>query len=237
MLAKLSTLHPSLLRNLAGEIVLGAREPVLRKLLGAEKALWLAAAIKDMQGRGWSPPLLSEALNGMAAAAEERAEPSDLLELVVTNPFESESPARDTRAVMLSLFEQAEIELLIVGYALHKSANLLRPLADKMLEKPGFNVCFCLDLRKPVGWSNEGLQDYLHQFAVEFQDKHWPWRPLPEVWLDDRSWRSAGNEGRGLHAKCIVADCAQALITSANLTEAAQYRNIEISIETLKQAF
>ena len=40
-----------------------------------------------------------------------------------------------------------------------------------------------------------------------------------------------------LHAKCIVVDDTFALITSANLTEAAQRRNIEAGILLTNQVF
>ena len=33
-----------------------------------------------------------------------------------------------------------------------------------------------------------------------------------------------------MHAKCVVVDGAQALVTSANFTEAAQERNIEVGL-------
>jgi phosphatidylserine/phosphatidylglycerophosphate/cardiolipin synthase-like enzyme len=33
-----------------------------------------------------------------------------------------------------------------------------------------------------------------------------------------------------IHAKCVIADQRQALITSANFTEAAQKRNIEVGL-------
>lgn len=230
MFAKLSTLHPSVLRDLAGEILLGAREPAIRKLLGFDKAQWLSPIIHDMIRRGWSCSQLSEALAGMALAAENRPEPHDLLELVITNPVENDSPARDTRAVMLSLFEQAQKELLIVGYTLHKSASLLQPLAEKMQANPELKVWFCLDLKRPHDASKSAVEDHIELFAHEFHEKHWPWRPLPEVWLDIRNWQETSSESRSLHAKCIVVDRAQAFITSANLTEAAQYRNIEAGV-------
>lgn len=140
MLIQLSALPPLLLRDLAGEVLLGARESALRKLLGDGLAVQVMPVIAAMLKRGWSPALLSEALTGMAATAERRPNLDELVELVITNPLESESPARDTRAVMLSLFEQAESDLLIVGYALHKSASLLQPLASKMRDHPELNV-------------------------------------------------------------------------------------------------
>lgn len=230
MLTKLSSLSPLLLRDLAGEIALGAREPVIRKLLGNDRASWVMGIIGNLQKNGWTFPLLSEALLGMAAVAEVRPELDECLELVITNPFEGDSPARDTRAVMLSLFEQAKNDLLIAGYALHKSTSLLQPLAEKMQLYPRLKVRFFLDLQKPQGWHKTDINDYISQFSKEFQEKYWPWKPFPEIWLDIRKWREIGNENHSLHAKCIVADHAHSFITSANLTEAAQYRNIEIGV-------
>lgn len=230
MLTQLSTLSSQLLRDLAGEVLLGAREATLRKLLGDGLAVQVFPVIAAMLKRGWSPALLSEALTGMAATAERRPNLDELVELVVTNPLDSESPARDTRAVMLSLFEQAESDLMIVGYALHKSNSLLQPLAGKMRDHPELTVRLFLDLHKPPEWSKERLDDCIGRFSVEFREKYWPWEPVPEVWLDTRKWHEPGNEGHSLHAKCIIADRSQAFITSANLTEAAQYRNIETGV-------
>jgi phosphatidylserine/phosphatidylglycerophosphate/cardiolipin synthase-like enzyme len=50
------------------------------------------------------------------------------------------------------------------------------------------------------------------------------------MYYDLRSIRQGGEERSSLHAKSIVVDEAQALVTSANFTEAAQRRNIEVGL-------
>ena len=53
---------------------------------------------------------------------------------------------------------------------------------------------------------------------------------MPEVYYDPRSLQAVGEESACLHAKCVVVDDARAFVTSANLTEAAQGRNIEAGV-------
>ena len=51
---------------------------------------------------------------------------------------------------------------------------------------------------------------------------------MPEVYYDPRSLELIQNKRSSLHAKCIVVDEAVAFVSSANFTEAAQLRNIEV---------
>jgi phosphatidylserine/phosphatidylglycerophosphate/cardiolipin synthase-like enzyme len=51
---------------------------------------------------------------------------------------------------------------------------------------------------------------------------------LPELYYDPRSLDQEAVKRSSLHAKCIVVDRQVALVTSANFTEAAQTRNIEV---------
>ena len=52
----------------------------------------------------------------------------------------------------------------------------------------------------------------------------------PEVFYDPRSLAASETTRSALHAKCIVVDGQKALVTSANFTEAAQERNIELGL-------
>jgi phosphatidylserine/phosphatidylglycerophosphate/cardiolipin synthase-like enzyme len=61
---------------------------------------------------------------------------------------------------------------------------------------------------------------------------------MPEVYFDPRSvHREDGAEWACLHAKCVVIDEAVAFVTSANLTEAAQARNIEAGVLVEDEVF
>jgi phosphatidylserine/phosphatidylglycerophosphate/cardiolipin synthase-like enzyme len=218
------------LQALSGEIQHGIREGKLRELLGDDLVRGFLAKIEPMLKSGWNPGLLSEAIMGMAVALEARPEADELLELVLTNPEDCDPPARDTRAVLLSLFGEAQRELLIVGYALDHSEFLLKPLAERLGMAPGLKVRFCLELHKPREAKEMELRTGLAEFAREFSARIWPWRPLPEVWVDVRNWLASDHKGHALHAKCVVSDRRLAFITSANLTEAAQCRNIEAGV-------
>jgi phosphatidylserine/phosphatidylglycerophosphate/cardiolipin synthase-like enzyme len=70
----------------------------------------------------------------------------------------------------------------------------------------------------------------MKRFGAEFRKKHWPWPELPEVYYYPRSLAQAAEQRASLHAKAVVVDRKAALVTSANLTEAAQLRNIEAGL-------
>ena len=77
-------------------------------------------------------------------------------------------------------------------------------------------------------------EELMAQFARRFWSKDWPGERKPAVYYDPRSLEPDGPEGV-LHAKAIVVDERAALVTSANLTEAAFDRNIEVGILTRDQ--
>jgi phosphatidylserine/phosphatidylglycerophosphate/cardiolipin synthase-like enzyme len=55
-------------------------------------------------------------------------------------------------------------------------------------------------------------------------------RPLPEVFFDPRSLETDPGQRACLHAKCVVVDERNVFISSANFTEAAQKKNLEIGL-------
>ena len=79
-----------------------------------------------------------------------------------------------------------------------------------------------------VGHFNRWLeQKGIHNFRTV----EWPEQvPVPEIYYDPRSLSLARVDRAVLHAKCIVVDGQETFISSANFTEAAQQRNIEIGV-------
>ena len=69
----------------------------------------------------------------------------------------------------------------------------------------------------------------VRQFADEFWGREWPGTARPKVYYDPRSVET-DSPGGVLHAKAVVADEESVFITSANLTAAAQDRNIELGL-------
>ena len=71
--------------------------------------------------------------------------------------------------------------------------------------------------------------DPVRRFADDFWGKAWPGKCRPRVFYDPRSVADDG-PGGVLHAKAVVADDEAVFVTSANLTEAAFDRNIELGL-------
>jgi phosphatidylserine/phosphatidylglycerophosphate/cardiolipin synthase-like enzyme len=90
-------------------------------------------------------------------------------------------------------------------------------------------VVFCLDIaRRPGDTSLDS--EIVRRFARDFREKHWRWPELPQLFYDPRSLSDNPMHRSSLHAKCVVTDRSAALITSANFTQAAQLRNIEVGL-------
>ena len=69
----------------------------------------------------------------------------------------------------------------------------------------------------------------VRKFADRFWGTDWPGSSRPKVYYDPRSLDLDGPAGV-LHAKAVVADDEVVFVTSANLTEAALDRNIEVGL-------
>ena len=99
-----------------------------------------------------------------------------------------------------------------------------------MATMPGLKVRLFLDIQR--GQGDTTLASLLvHRFADRFRTTQWPAnRPLPEVYYDPRSLVISHNEKSAMHAKCIVVDGRDLFVSSANFTEAAQNRNLEVGL-------
>ena len=69
----------------------------------------------------------------------------------------------------------------------------------------------------------------MRRFADRFWATDWPGEARPRVFYDPRSLDLDGPTGV-LHAKAVVADGESVFTTSANLTDAALDRNIELGV-------
>jgi len=54
--------------------------------------------------------------------------------------------------------------------------------------------------------------------------------PLPRVYCCKQLLENVQGKSASLHAKCLVVDNQQVFVSSANFTEAAQQRNVEIGL-------
>jgi phosphatidylserine/phosphatidylglycerophosphate/cardiolipin synthase-like enzyme len=65
----------------------------------------------------------------------------------------------------------------------------------------------------------------------DFRTRHWPANHrLPEIYYDRRTLEAVAGSSAAFHAKCVILDERELFVSSANFTEAAQNRNIELGV-------
>jgi len=178
-----------------------------------------------------TPQHIAALVEAIAETQETSVDPEKIFELVISGPDVAGVPTGDTAATMRTLMAEAVEEVLLVGYVVHNARDLFHPLAQRMQANEQLRVTFCLDISRRLGDTSLD-SEVVRRFAGEFREKHWPWARLPRVYYDPRSLAGTPQQHASLHAKCVVADRGTALITSANFTQAAQHRNIEVGVLT-----
>ena len=97
-----------------------------------------------------------------------------------------------------------------------------------MEERPNLDVKVLLNIQRRRGDTTEP-DDLVRMFADNFWKSEWPGENRPAVYYDPRSL-DKDEPGGVLHAKAVIADEEALFVTSANLTEAAFERNIELGL-------
>jgi phosphatidylserine/phosphatidylglycerophosphate/cardiolipin synthase-like enzyme len=189
----------------------------------------VAAVLREFVADGYMPKHLATVVAGIAATADRTPKPTSLFDLVLSGPDLPGVPTADTAAVMRTLVSQATREVILVGYAVHDGRRIFEPLAKRMAEVAGLTVTVCLDIQRV--WNDPTASaDLVARFARDFRQKHWPWPTLPTLYYDPRSLET-GDTRASLHAKCVIVDRERALVTSANFTDAAQRKNVEVGVD------
>ncbi len=150
-------------------------------------------------------------------------------DLVVSGPDVPGVPTADTYAVVQSLFQEAQSEIVLAGYAFHNGKLLFERLAEQKRLQPHLRIIFHVDVPRRPGDSSS-VDAIILRFADEFKTRHWPWKPFPEVYFDPRALDTDMHKRASLHAKIVVVDRRKLFLSSANFTEAAHQRNIEMGL-------
>lgn len=230
MTEALFALPAHLRRRLAGALesgILGTPCSLasLRSVLGfREGSEAVMKALGELEGMG---------ITGRASAAwirsvEQASSRTPRPDLVWSGPEVPGLHARDTRRVYEELLGGAERSVWACTYAYFDGPRAFEVLARRMDEMPSLAVTLLLNIQRRKGDTTapEGL---VRRFADRFWVVDWPGSARPRVYYDPRSLELDGPAGV-LHAKAVVADDEAVFVTSANLTEAALERNIEIGL-------
>jgi len=143
--------------------------------------------------------------------------------------------ARDTRRVYEELLGSAERSILASTYAFFDGPKAFEVLARRMETTPALRVTLLLNIQRKRG-DTRASEQLVRRFADRFWKTDWPGSSHPSVFYDPLALDPEGHGGV-LHAKAVVADDEAVFITSANLTEAALDRNIELGVLIHDRAF
>jgi phosphatidylserine/phosphatidylglycerophosphate/cardiolipin synthase-like enzyme len=159
-----------------------------------------------------------DCLRAARGAAEHAREDVPLVEIAWTHPGPVLPAARTTGAVARDVISGARRSLLVVGYSVTVDANLAGLAAQTVgaMGRAASRGVVVTAILHRDGRNREALL------------RGWPaGRALPGLF----TWpEREGDEMASLHAKVLVADASDALVTSANLTYHGYEANVEVGV-------
>jgi phosphatidylserine/phosphatidylglycerophosphate/cardiolipin synthase-like enzyme len=197
----------------------------LRSVLGIrEGGEDVVGAVLELERLGVSGPAAAAWIRTVEEATSRTPRP----DLVWSGPEVPGLHARDTRRVYEELLGSAEHSVWASTYAFFDGPKAFEVLARRMDTTPGLRVTLLLNIQRRRG-DTTAAEQLVRKFADRFWGMDWPGSSRPAVYYDPRSLDLDGPAGV-LHAKAVVADDEAVFVTSANLTEAALDRNIEVGL-------
>ena len=139
----------------------------------------------------------------------QRAADIPLVEVVVTGPDSPAAPVRLTSEVVCQLINQATQRVTLVSYAAYQITSVIAAL-DAAVAR---GVVVSLIVESAENLEGGGGADAYAKYRIY----HWP--------IDRREPPDAK-----LHAKAVIVDSRDVLLTSANMTNAAYDKNIELGV-------
>jgi phosphatidylserine/phosphatidylglycerophosphate/cardiolipin synthase-like enzyme len=197
----------------------------IRSVLGGSTNVdEIANGLRALEVRGGSSGPVAAWLQG-AGAGEALAQPPDL---VWSGPEVAGLHARGTRDVYEEIIGGAERTLWVSTYAFYDGPKAFEPIARRMADRPDLGVTLLLNIQRARGDTSTS-ESVVRRFTDRFWAADWKGARRPSVYFDPRAVEPDRPDGV-LHAKAVVADDESVFVTSANLTEAALDRNIELGL-------
>ncbi len=210
----------------SGWIAPGSPEKLFRTYAGDDAAR-LKQWLKSQTPEAFNQCQVARMLRAVGAgrAREQFLAP----DLVVSGPDVPGVPTADTHSVVQSLFQEATSEVILAGYAFYNGQALFERLHEHWTLSPSLKLIFHVDVPRRHG-DTSSAEGIIKKYVDEFRAKHWPWHPAPELYFDPRALEADSKSRASLHAKIVVIDRRKLLLTSANFTEAAQQKNVELGV-------
>lgn len=192
------------------------------------------AAVKGSLGPGLSPNLIKAlaaelkncpqtsaaelaAMFRAASAAASLAQRASSLELVWSGPATGIVPVRHTAQVLTGLIDEARQRIFLVSFVAYNVPVIVSALGRALIR--GVRLDVLLEASTVQG--GRVTVDSISLLKSEL--------PNARFWKWDQASADVGAQG-SVHAKCVVADGLVSFVTSANLSEAALGRNMEVGL-------
>ena len=203
----------------------------VRSTVGGEHQDAVLGVLRAWEQIGVSPEAGVAWLRSLARATERTRAP----DFVWTGPEVAGLHARDTRRAYEELIGAARHSIWVCSYAFFDGPRAFATLAGRLDSNPLLKVTLLLNINRRRG-DTTAADSLVIRFADHFWGEAWPGTARPRVYYDPRSVSDDG-PGGVLHAKAVVADDEAVFVTSANLTEAAFDRNIELGLLVRDRTF
>ena len=234
MTAAFSSLSDADLRELAAalksrRVSAPYSELQVNRVLSPALAAEVTVSLQELSSLGFDEQQVATTLEMILRDRSDSRKGEPPIDLVTSGPEAPGIANRDTAVVVRELFAHAKKSVLVVGYSVYQGASVFEALAQRMEELPDLDVKLFLDIARPDK-DTTSAEILVSRYAQRFRTSQWPkGHRLPAVFYDPRSL--AEDKRSSLHAKCVVVDAEQVLVSSANFTKAGQERNIEVGLK------
>jgi phosphatidylserine/phosphatidylglycerophosphate/cardiolipin synthase-like enzyme len=228
---RLTDLEPNLRRRLIDSLENGSLAAPYPKALvrsaiqSGEEAEQISDALQKLAALG----IHNEAAAAWIRTVGEQQEATLIPDLVWTGPEFLGLRSRDTDQVFREMLQTAESSLWATTYAYFRGQQAFHELASRMDEVPELDVNLLLNVI-PDRNSSDDPEELVRRFADKFWSQDWPGSKKPRVFYFPAALDQDPSQRAVFHAKTIIQDEKIVYITSANFTEAARERNIEVGI-------
>jgi len=135
--------------------------------------------------------------------------------LAWTGPKTDFVPIRSTEQVMLEVIQRAHSHLFLVSFVNVGAGSIIEAL--NMAAKRGVKIRMLLEESKGAA---DNMRDVVPTARIY-------------VWTKASKLESGSPLSASVHAKCVVADRKEALVSSANLTDYALEKNMELGVHII----
>ena len=197
----------------------------LRSILGNLEGLdGIAAALFELGKMG----IAGRAAGVWIRTSGEFATRTPKPDLVWSGPEAHGLNSRNTRRVYEEILSSARRSVWASTYVFFDGPRAFEILAGRMDSIPGLQATLLLNIQRKWG-DTTSVDQLVRKFADHFWRVDWPGSSRPRFFYDPRAL-DPERPGGVLHAKAVVTDDETVFVTSANLTEAALDRNIELGL-------